>query len=146
MKGNGSGLTELECVIATRDSVTITIIHLNLTVSTWGTVIKMKKNASIGNIALSARPNYKDTFARNGKTPVLIANVLNHRKVSPCLRTQRNSLRNYFLVRNKFVWISLFENKLYKKKCRIIRNIILNPYYRERGQNMEQQSGCDVSM
>ena len=113
MKGNGSGLTELECVIATRDSVTITIIHQNLTVSTWGTVIKMKKNASIGNITLSARPNYKDTFARNGKTPVLIANVLNHRKVSPCLRTQRNSLRNYFLVRNKFVWISLFEKKIY---------------------------------
>ena len=116
MKGNGSGLTELECVIATRDSVTITIIHQNLTVSTWGTVIKMKKNAPIGNITLSARPHYKDTFARNGESPVLTANVLNHRKVSPCLRTHRNSLRNYFLVRNKFVWISLFENKLYKKK------------------------------
>ena len=103
-------------MIATRDSVTITIIHLNLTVSTWGTVIKMKKNAPIGNITLSARPHYKDTFARNEESPVLKTNVLNHRKVSPCLRTQRNSLRNYFLVRNKFVWISLFENKLYKKK------------------------------
>ena len=57
MKGNGSGLTELECVIATRDSVTITIIHLNLTVSTWGTVMKMKVTAPIGIITLSARSN-----------------------------------------------------------------------------------------